>query len=135
VRSGELAVCGRLAEEYVAAFLLDRVRLEEGRAPKTRRVQSRLLHQIGNHVFVVEIKDDGEISDPSLENQKKYQYGVEHFARLNEWLEKAGLPFRYQLNFLTPKDYNKFFNVLQSGDLAGFRSQLDIALKKATVMG
>jgi hypothetical protein len=41
---------------------------------------------------------------------------------------------RYQCNFLTPKDYNKFFQQLRNGELVGFRSELDIALKKAAEM-
>jgi type III restriction enzyme len=79
-------------------------------------------------VFVVEIKDDGEIDDPSPENQKKFAYACEHFDRLNKWLEKEGIDANYQLNFLTPKDFNKFFIKLRKGDAQGFRSELDIVL-------
>ena len=82
-------------------------------------------------VFVVEIKDDGEISDPSPENQKKYEYATEHFNRLNTWLAEEGLSVRYQFNFLTPRDYNVFFQQMRNNDLNGFRSELDVALNKA----
>ena len=84
-------------------------------------------------IFVVETKGDEEIADPSPENQKKYEYAIEHFDRLNEWLSAAGSPVRYQCNFLTPRDYNKFFQLLRQRGLVGFRSALDIALKKAVV--
>jgi type III restriction enzyme len=79
-------------------------------------------------VFVVEIKDDGEIDDPSPENQKKFAYACEHFDRLNEWLEKEGIEANYQLNFLTPRDFNKFFIKLRKEDAQAFRSELDIVL-------
>src|SRR5712691_4865443 len=35
----------RLAEEYAGRLLLHRIRLEERRTPKARRIQPRLLHQ------------------------------------------------------------------------------------------
>jgi hypothetical protein len=37
----------------------------------------------------------------------------------------------YQLNFLTPKDFNKFFIKLRKGEAKGFRSELDIVLAEA----
>ncbi len=80
-------------------------------------------------IFVVEIKDDGEISDPSPENQKKYEYAVEHFKQLNKWLAEEGLSVRYQFNFLTPRNYNAFFQQMRNNELNGFRSELDVALR------
>jgi type III restriction enzyme len=82
----------------------------------------------GRTVFVVEIKDEGEIDDPSPETQKKFEYARDHFDRLNKWLKAAGIDTIYQLNFLTPKDLNKFFIKLRGGDAEGFRSKLDIVL-------
>lgn len=82
----------------------------------------------GNMIFVVEIKGDEEINDPSVENQKKYEYARAHFNRLNEWLEKYEIKTRYQLNFLTPKSFNTFFMQLRSKQAVGFRSSLDIVM-------
>ena len=79
----------------------------------------------------VGIKVDDEIGDPSPENVKKYEYAVEHFKRLNQWLEKEKVTTRYQFNMLTPKDYNKFFNELRKGKLAGFTSEIDVAMRKS----
>lgn len=87
----------------------------------------------GEMIFVVEIKGDEEIADPSPENQKKYEYAVEHFHRLNKWLEKENLTVRYQFNFLTPQDYNKYIQKMRSNDLDGFSSELDVALRKVAV--
>lgn len=41
----------------------------------------------------------------------------------------------FHFYMLTPKDYGKFFTKLRSGDLVGFRSELDVAMAKATVGG
>ncbi len=83
---------------------------------------------MSNTVYVVEIKDDGEVADPSPENQKKFEYARDHFARLNQWLKHEGIAVEYQLNFLTPKDFNKFFIKLRKDEAKGFRSELDIVL-------
>ena len=66
---------------------------------------------------------------------KKHEFAVEHFQRLNEWLQKDGSSTCYQFNMLTPKDYGKFFTKLREGELAGFRSELDVAMTRATVGG
>jgi len=50
---------------------------------------------------------------------------------LNHWLEKEKVSSRYQFNMLTPKDYNKFFNELRKGQLAGFISAIDVAMRKS----
>lgn len=82
----------------------------------------------GKWVFVVEIKDDSEINDPSLENIKKYEYASAHFERLNRWLEDLRETARYQFNMLTPRDYGFFFERLRGKELEGFRSRLDDAI-------
>ena len=101
---------------------------KKGEHPKRGDFSPDFFIREGKTVFVVEIKDDGEIDDPSPENQKKFTYACEHFNRLNKWLEKEGIDANYQLNFLTPKDFNKFFIKLRKGDAQGFRSELDIVL-------
>ena len=84
-----------------------------------------------DRILVVEIKGDEEIPDPSVENQKKYEYAVNHFERLNTWLAREGLPTHYQFNFLLPRSYNGFFQLMRGGGLVGFRSELDVALRRA----
>ena len=83
-------------------------------------------------IFVVEIKGDEEVADPSPENQKKYEYATDHFKRLNEWLKKEKIRVSYQFNFLTPRDFNKFFEKMRTNDLKDFRSELDVVIRKAT---
>jgi type III restriction enzyme len=82
-------------------------------------------------MFVVEIKDDDQIADPSPENVKKHEFASAHFTRLNDWLKKQKLTTRYQFNMISPKDYGKFFTKLRKQDLVGFRSDLDVAMGKA----
>ncbi len=101
---------------------------KKGEHPKRGDFSPDFFIKKGKTVYVVEIKDDGEIADPSPENQKKFEYARDHFDRLNEWLKKEGIDASYQLNFLTPKDFNKFFIKLRKDDLQGFRSELDVAL-------
>ncbi|MBN2589787.1 MAG: hypothetical protein JXA96_07985 [Sedimentisphaerales bacterium] len=90
-------------------------------------------------IYVVEIKDDSEILDPSIENQKKYEYAQTHFERLNQWLTDSDLVTRYQHNWLSPKCYNRFFQFLRENRAVEFRSELDVALnlaiKRNTVNG
>ena len=100
--------------------------------PKRGEFSPDFFIKQGYVIFVVEIKDDNEISDPSAENIKKHEYATEHFRRLNEWLEREGNPSRYQFNMLTPRDFNKFFQKLRKHDLSEFRSQLDVAVRKAS---
>jgi len=103
---------------------------KKGEHPKRGDFSPDFFIKKGKTVYVVEIKDDDEIGDPSPENKKKYEYARDHFKRLNEWLKKAGGDVTYQLNFLTPKDFNKFFIKLRNDDARGFRSELDVRLSQ-----
>ena len=38
----------------------------------------------------------------------------------------------YQLNFLTPKNFNIFFIKLRKDDAKGFRSELDVVLSRTS---
>jgi len=100
--------------------------------PKRGEFNPDFFIKKGNMIFVVETKGDEEIKEPSPENGKKHEYAFAHFQRLNKWLEKEKLPTRYQFNFLSPKNYNAFFQKLRDGDLEDFRSELDVALRKAS---
>ena len=105
---------------------------KKGEHPKRGEFSPDFFIKKGEMIFVVEIKGDEETADPSPENIKKSEYATDHFKRLNDWLEKERHSVRYQFNFLTPKDYNKFFQKMRSDDLNGFRSELDVALRKIT---
>lgn len=100
----------------------------KGEHPKRGEFSPDFLIKRGEQIFVTEIKDDGEITDPSPENVKKHEYASAHFARLNDWLEKEGLAVRYQFNMVAPRDFNVFFQKLREGTLVGYRSELDATM-------
>lgn len=108
---------------------------KKGEHPKRGEFSPDFFFKKGDMIFVVEIKGDEEMSDPSPENIKKNEYALAHFERLNEWLGKEKLSARYQFNFLTPKDYNRYFQKLRINDIVGFRSELDVALSNAMTNG
>ena len=81
----------------------------------------------GGHIFVVEIKGDEEIENPTPENVAKHRFASEHFERLNEWLGREGEEARYHFIMLTPSDYSAFFGKLRGRELGkGFNSRLDV---------
>jgi type III restriction enzyme len=108
---------------------------KKGEHPKRGLFSPDFFIKKGDLMFVVEVKDDNEILEPSPENQKKYEYASDHFARLNTWLADAGVKRRYQFNFITPRDFPKFFQKLREDDLKGFRSELDVVFERALSNG
>jgi type III restriction enzyme len=104
---------------------------KKGNKPKRGEFSPDFFIKQGDSIFVTEVKGDEEIADPAPENVKKHEYATGHFDRLNDWLEKEKVPTRFQFNMLTPKDYNKFFGELRQGNLAGFRSAIDVVMRNA----
>jgi len=45
--------------------------------------------------------------------------------------EKFQKKHKYYFTFLTPKDFDNFFEVVKQGNFGGFKSQLDAGLKEA----
>lgn len=104
---------------------------KKGTYPKRGEFSPDFFIKQGSTIYVIEVKDDSEVRDPSPENVKKYSFAIAHFDRLNEWLEREKLGTRYQFNFITPKDYEQFFQKLREGSLRGFRSEIDVTLAAA----
>lgn len=134
------ALCTRENAEVIDAWLKNTPQRfysieyawKKGEHPKRGDFSPDFFIKKGDTIYVVEIKDDGEIDDPSPENQKKHEYAQAHFANLNDWLKKQRIKVRYQLNFLTPKSFNRFFIQLRKDKAEGFRSELDVALERGT---
>lgn len=101
---------------------------KKGEHPKRGDFSPDFFIKQGNNIYVVEIKDDSEINDPSIENIKKHEYARAHFERLNEWLKKEKYEEYYQFNMLAPRDFNAFFQKLREKDLSQFRSELDVTM-------
>jgi type III restriction enzyme len=104
---------------------------KKGNKPKRGEFSPDFFIKQGDQIFVVEVKGDEEVADPSADNIKKHEYATDHFKRLNQWLENAKFPTRYQFNMISPKSYNVFFQKLRDGGVVGFRSDLDVAITKA----
>lgn len=107
---------------------------KKGEHPKRGEFSPDFFIRKGDTIYIIEIKDDSEIADPSIENQKKFEYAQAHFERLNQWLADAGIPTHYQHNWLSPKSYNPFFQLLREGKAKGFRSELDVTLHSAATI-
>jgi type III restriction enzyme len=108
---------------------------KKGNKPKRGEFSPDFFIKQSDQIFVVEVKGDEEISDPSADNVKKHEYSTAHFNQLNSWLEKAKIPAHYQFNMISPKNFNAFFQKLRAGDAVGFRSELDVAIAKASKAG
>lgn len=75
----------------------------------------------GKSVLVVETKTDGDVSD---ENRGKLRYAERHFGLLNKRQKST----KYLFYFLSPADYDAFFQALRDGSYPTFRSALHAAL-------
>ncbi len=105
---------------------------KKGSKPKRGDFSPDFFIKKSGTIFAIEIKDDGEVEDPSPEVRKKFEYARDHFERLNKWLLKERKDVKYQLNFLTPKDFNRFFIKLRDEQAVGYRSELDVVLSAAS---
>ena len=79
------------------------------------------------YIIVVEIKADGDYSD---DNQAKFKWATQYFQDLNAELSKNSINQRYIFHFLSPENYNVFFEYLRNGKLikGEFISNLDNVL-------
>lgn len=104
---------------------------KKGDHPKRGQFSPDFFIKQGEFIFVIEVKDDSEVTDPAPENIKKHEYARAHFQNLNTWLIRDNLNSTYQFNMLTPRDFNGFFQKLRERDLAGYRSEVDVAMINA----
>ena len=102
---------------------------KKGEHPKRGKFSPDFFIKSDGLILVVEIKDDDEISEPSVENKKKNEYALAHFERINAYLRKKKKGASYKFNFLTPTDFGKYFQSIRDSKVSTFRSGLDVALK------
>jgi type III restriction enzyme len=131
-RSNAQKVDGWLKNTPVGFYSLEYA-WKKGNKPKRGEFSPDFFIKQGKRIYVVEIKGDEEVADPSPENIKKHEYATEHFKRLNEWLKKEAVSARYQFNMLSPRDFGKFFTKLRDVQLEGFRSELDVKIAEQQV--
>lgn len=84
------------------------------------------------YIIVVEIKSD---KDDSIENKAKYKYGKMHFSELNCKLKEEGINQKYIFHFLSPKNFQAFFEYLNDKRLfkGEFKSELEILLEETDI--
>ncbi len=104
---------------------------KKGSKPKRGEFSPDFFIKQTHKIFVIEVKGDEEIGDPSPDNAKKHEYATDHFNQLNHWLRMAKIPTQYQFNMISPKSFDGFFQKLRGGEAWGFRSVLDVAMANA----
>ena len=95
----------------------------KGEHPKQGFFNPDFFIRVDRHVLVIEIKGDEELAEPSDENKGKYKGAVQHFQTLNAQQREV----EYHFHFLTPTDYDTFFQFLRDCNYS-FVSRLDAAL-------
>jgi len=125
------AVCGWLKSVPVRFYDIDYT-WRKGEHQKQGKFSPDFFIRTSDDVVVVaEVKGDEEIADPSDENIKKNEYAKRHFGSVNDHLEALGSTIRYKFTFISPRDFESFFQYLQDGRVAAFRSDLDVTLDEA----
>jgi len=100
----------------------------KGEHPKRGKFNPDFFLKMGKKILVVEIKGDEEILQPSEENKAKYKAAKNHFEIVNQNQNQS----EYSFNFLTPQDYELYFNKLSKSKRKDFlfTSTLDAVLEK-----
>ncbi|MBI2450840.1 MAG: DEAD/DEAH box helicase family protein [Parcubacteria group bacterium] len=78
--------------------------------------------KIGKDIIVLELKMDDDVTD---ENKAKLKYAREHFEKLNELQKKN----HYYFKFISPSDYDLFFESLKDKTYSKFKSSLEADLE------
>ncbi|MBA7562896.1 hypothetical protein ES708_04549 [subsurface metagenome] len=94
----------------------------KGEHPKQGKFNPDFFIKIGRDILVIEIKMDNDISD---ENRAKLRYAREHFKRVNE-LQHV---YKYYFKFISPSNYDLFFNDLREGKCEDFISKIEAELE------
>ncbi len=97
----------------------------KGSAPKRGRFNPDFFIKIGKVIMVIEIKGDEEIANPTDENKAEWKAAKQHFKILNEQQKEM----EYHFNFLTPEDYDYYFDSIRKRKYQ-FTSKLDAELEK-----
>lgn len=102
----------------------------KGEHPKVSTFNPDFFVKIDNEILVVEIKHDDAMNDtdPDFEeNKAKLRYAREHFERLN----KKEIGHNYYFKFLTPVDYDLFFQKIRNNEYISFKSKLEAKLEES----
>jgi len=95
----------------------------KGEHPKQGRFNPDFFIKLGSDILVIEIKQDGDISD---ENKAKLKYARGHFKRVNSLQSEQ----QYYFKFVSPESYDLFFQRLRAGKYQDFTSMLEADLAR-----
>ena len=95
----------------------------KGEHPKQGRFNPDFFIKLGSDILVIEIKQDGDISD---ENKAKLKYARGHFKRVNSLQSEQ----QYYFKFVSPESYDLFFQRLREGKYPDFTSMLEADLER-----
>ncbi len=95
----------------------------KGEHPKQGSFNPDFFIKINNDILVIEIKEDGAITD---ENRGKLKYAKQHFNRVNNLQNEQN----YYFKFLSPESYGLFFASLRKENYKDFKSQLEANLEE-----
>ena len=98
---------------------------KKGKHPKRGTFNPDFFIKIGIIILVVEIKGDEEITQPSDENKAKFKAATTHFETLNKFQSDS----IYYFNFLSPQDYELYFDRIRKKEF-NFTSNLDAVLEQ-----
>jgi len=90
---------------------------------KIAKFNPDMFLKVGRDILVLELKMDDDASD---ENKAKLKYAREHFDKVNELQKKQN----YYFKFLSPKDYDAFFDALKNKTYQKFISSLEADLEE-----
>jgi len=93
----------------------------KGEHPKHESFNPDFFIKLGSDILVIEIKQDGDISD---ENKAKLKYAREHFNRVNSLQPEQ----RYYFKFVSPESYDLLFQKIREGKYQDFTSTLEANL-------
>ncbi len=98
---------------YSIDYVLTRA---DGSHPQRKKFNPDFFLLVGSDVVVVETKEDSA-KDPQhgefRKNQCKCEYAKRHFEHLNELLGDEAGKRQYHFTFLTPDDYQAFFDAVE----------------------
>jgi len=95
----------------------------KGEHPKQGKFNPDFFIKLGSDILVIEIKQDGDISD---ENKAKLKYARGHFKRVNSLQSEQ----QYYFKFASPESYDLFFQRLRAGKYQNFTSTLEADLER-----
>lgn len=104
----------------------------KGEHSKTDNFNPDFFISLGKTILVIEIKGNEtskEYSMDYIKNRAKYFQAKEHFRRLNEFLEKAGIEQRYVFHFCSPSDFKILFRCIRENLIENFLSGVEASFE------